>query len=148
MGSEINNNNKKKNNVRTSSRSSNLYLGFLIKMYRHLCQTTISKFNQTVMKRLTMSKKIQVPISLSEIVRYFEKKKKTIVVVGKILNDERCVMVPKISVCALQISSSARERIIKSDGKIFTFDQLATEFPTGKNCFLIRGSRVKRKRKY
>jgi large subunit ribosomal protein L18e len=149
MGIQFEKTKVKLKHKRTSTGSSNLYVDFLVKIYRQLCQTTISKFNEIILKRLIMSRKMQTRISLSQIVCYFrEKKNKTIVVVGKVLNDERLIFLPKISLCALYVSSSARKRIIKAGGKIFTFDQIAMKFPTGRNCVLIRGSKTKKKKGY
>lgn len=94
-----------------------------------------------------MSRKNQAPISLAKIANYTSKNKnKTIIIVGKVLNDERIFLIPKIFICALKISSSARERIFKAGGAVFTFDQLAMKFPTGKNCILIKGLASRKKK--
>jgi large subunit ribosomal protein L18e len=125
---------------RSSTKSSNVYLSFLIKIYRFLSRRTNSKLNQIILHRLLMSRKNQPSISLSRVILMSSKEKtKTIVVVGKILNDERILKVPKISICALRVSSAARKRILNSGGQVFTFDQFAVKFPTGKNSLLLRG---------
>jgi len=94
-----------------------------------------------------MSRKNQPSISLSRIIFFGSKEKnKTIVVVGKVLNDERILMVPRMSLCALRISSSAKERILNSGGKVYTFDQFAVKFPTGRNSLLLRGPKLKKKK--
>mmetsp|Transcript_35091 Transcript_35091/g.68787 ORF Transcript_35091/g.68787 Transcript_35091/m.68787 type:complete len:152 (-) Transcript_35091:1357-1812(-) len=127
---------------RSSAKSSNIYLFFLIKIYKFLSRRTNSKINQTILRRLVMSRKNQPSISLSRIIRFGPKERnKTIVVVGKVLNDERVFFIPKLSLCALRISSSAKERILKSGGNVFTLDQFAVKFPTGKNSLLLRGSK-------
>jgi large subunit ribosomal protein L18e len=89
-----------------------------------------------------MSRKNQSSISLSKVVKYaLKNKNKIIVIVGKVLNDERLSTIPKLNLCSLRISDSARTRILEGGGKIFTFDALAIEFPTGKNLVLLRGKK-------
>lgn len=66
---------------------------------------------------------------------------KTAVVVGKVLDDERLLDVPKMTVCALDFSSAARARIEKTGGECLTFDQLAVRSPTGTDTVLLRGRR-------
>lgn len=54
------------------------------------------------------------------------------VVVGTITDDIRVLEVPKLKVCALRVTESARARILKAGGEILTFDQLVLKAPTGK----------------
>jgi len=49
--------------------------------------------------------------------------------------------VPKINVCALRFTESARARITKAGGFCTTFDQLALNRPNGENVILLRGPR-------
>lgn len=56
---------------------------------------------------------------------------KTIVCVCKVLDDERMLSVPKLTVCCLKIAESARKRILAAGGNVLTFDQLALKAPTG-----------------
>nr|UXY87951.1 60S ribosomal protein L18 [Cryptomonas curvata] len=137
--------NKKKFN-RSSTLSRNLYFGMVIKIYRFLTRRTNSKFNYTILKRLQMSKKNQAVISLSRLIRLALKSvSKVIVIVGKVLNDDRLIEIPKLSICALEVTNSAKKRIIAAGGSIITFDQLASENPKGKNTILIRGPRYQKK---
>ena len=95
-----------------------------------------------------MSRNNQPPISLSKVIKYaLKNKNKIIVIVGKILNDERILSIPKITVCSLRISESVKSRILSAGGTIITFDQLAINFPTGKNLILLRGKTFKKKKK-
>jgi large subunit ribosomal protein L18e len=110
----------------------------LIKIYRFLARKTKSKFNTAVLKRLFTSRSHQSPISISRLAR-FSNEGKILVIVGKILNDERNLFTPKMSICALKFSTSARKRILENGGKIITFDQLAKINPTGKDTLLLRG---------
>ena len=65
--------------VRRAPRSRNLYLLLLVKLYRFLARRTGSKFNQTILKRLFMSKTNRPPLSLSRLVRHMKKKGKSFV---------------------------------------------------------------------
>ena len=64
---------------------------------------------------------------------------KTAVVVGCVTNDVRLYEVPKLTVCALRVTESARARILKAGGEIITFDQLAMRAPRGQNTVLLQG---------
>lgn len=60
-------------------------------------------------------------------------------VVGAVTDDNRLYEVPKLSICALRFTSTARARIEKAGGECLTFDQLALRAPTGSNVILLRG---------
>jgi len=81
------------------------------------------------------------PVSISKITRLNPKSDAVVVVVGCVTDDERIVEVPKLTVCALKFSKSARNRIVNAGGRCLTFDQLALEKPTGTNTVLLRGRR-------
>jgi len=66
------------------------------------------------------------------------------VTTGTITDDERLSVVPKLTVAALRITRSARERILKAGGEILTLDQLALRAPTGANTVILRGKRTTR----
>ena len=68
-----------------------------------------------------------------------DRQSKTAVVVGAVTNDVRLFEVPKLTVCALKFSESARARILKAGGEIITFDQLAMRAPRGQNTVLLQG---------
>ena len=59
---------------------------------------------------------------ISKIANSDEKKSKIIVLVGNVLDDEWMFDLPKLKVCALKFSDSARKRIIKSGGECISFD--------------------------
>jgi len=61
------------------------------------------------------------------------------VVVAKVLDDERLLDCPKLTICALSFSEEARKRITTAGGSCMTFDQLALKCPTGSNTVLLRG---------
>ena len=52
--------------------------------------------------------------------------------------------VPKLSIAALRVTRTARERIEKSGGEVITLDQLALRAPKGSNTILLRGKRNSR----
>ncbi|MFN9908777.1 MAG: hypothetical protein ACK56F_22060, partial [bacterium] len=55
----------------------------------------------------------------------------TIVCVCKVVDDERILVVPKLTVVALKFTEAVRRRIVAAGGKCLTFDQLALQSPTG-----------------
>merc|ERR1719373_541944 len=65
---------------------------------------------------------------------------KVAVVVGTITDDKRIIEdVPKMTVCALRFTETARGRIVKSGGECITFDKLALRSPLGQGTVLLRG---------
>ncbi|KAL4444475.1 hypothetical protein ABPG74_016768 [Tetrahymena malaccensis] len=121
------------------SKSTNVYHKLLIKLYKFLSRRTDSKFNKTVLKRLSTSKLNRFPLSLSRIVRNASDLNKIVVSTSTVTNDERLLEVPKMTVCAFKFTETARKRILAAGGKVLTFDQLALQAPTGTNCHLLRG---------
>ena len=117
-----------------------MYIKLLVKLYRFLARRTDSAFNAVVLKRLFMSKVNRPPIAISRLVRHMKGKEgKTAVIVGTITDDARLLEVPKLSVCALKVTATARARILKAGGEVLTFDELALRAPKGSNCVLLRG---------
>jgi len=86
------------------------------------------------------------PISIRRIAEETKGKRgRTAVVVGSVTDDVRFLHHPKLSVCALRFSESARRKIVAAGGECLTFDQLALRSPTGANTLLLRGRRTARK---
>jgi large subunit ribosomal protein L18e len=86
-------------------------------LYRYLARRTGAKFNKIILKRLFMSNINKPPISIAKIVRVMKKRESddlTAVVVGTVTDDARIWKIPKLSVCALRVTRSARARIIKA----------------------------------
>merc|ERR1719430_2024156 len=67
------------------------------------------------------------------------KEDKVAVVVGAVTGDKRLYEVPKLTVCALRFTETARARIVKAGGECITFDKLALRSPLGKGTVLLRG---------
>jgi len=133
---------RKHSTVRKTSRSTNVYMGLLVKLYKFLARRTSSKFNDVVYRRLCMTKTNRPPVSTSKLVKLLKNKGpgKIAVVVGKVTDDTRMAKLDSpLTVCALGFTETARARIVAAHGKCLTFDQLAVERPTGANCVLIRG---------
>ena len=54
--------------------------------------------------------------------------------VGSVTDDVRFLDVPKLTVCALRFTATARARIVKAGGECLTLDQLALKSPLGEGC--------------
>merc|ERR1719160_2125602 len=67
------------------------------------------------------------------------KEGKVAVVCATITDDKRITEVPKLSVCALRFTETARARIAKAGGECITFDKLALRSPLGQGTVLLRG---------
>eukprot|EP00588_Corethron_pennatum_P012642 CAMPEP_0194266582 /NCGR_PEP_ID=MMETSP0169-20130528/1439_1 /TAXON_ID=218684 /ORGANISM="Corethron pennatum, Strain L29A3" /LENGTH=192 /DNA_ID=CAMNT_0039007301 /DNA_START=824 /DNA_END=1402 /DNA_ORIENTATION=- len=129
---------------RTSSmksvKSQNPYTRLLIKLYSFLARRTDSAFCGVVLKRLHMSKANRPPIGLYRLAKFMQNKEgKTAVIVGKVTDDVRMGVCPKMTVCALLFTAQARARIEAAGGECITFDQLALRSPKGANTVLLRG---------
>merc|ERR1712193_133760 len=123
--------NKKKS--RTAPKSDNVYLKLLVKFYKFL------------LKRLFMSKTNKPSLSLSKLAKFMEGKDgKIAVLIGTITDDVRMFEVPKLRVCALRFTQTARARILKAGGECLTFGQLALVSPTGSGTVLLRGPKLSR----
>lgn len=91
------------------------------------------------------------PLSISKIVAISANKHnaeqqdgKIRAVVGTVTDDNRLLEVPKLSICALKFTATARARILKAGGECLTFDELALKAPTGSNVILLRGPKNSR----
>jgi len=119
-----------------------------VKLYRFLARRTDSPFNKAVLKRLFQSRINRPPVSVSFISRQVkqsnESQDKTVVIVGTVTDDVRMLEVPKLSIAALKVTKTARERIEKAGGEVITLDQLALRTPKGSNTLLLRGKRNSR----
>merc|ERR1719197_344009 len=134
-----------KNSRRTAAKAPNLYVRLLCRLYKFLARRTDAKFNQTVLQRLFMSRINRPPLSLSKAAKFMKGKEgKICVLVGTVTDDVRLFEVPKLRICALRFTKTARARIEKAGGECLTFDQLALLAPTGENTVLLRGPKMSR----
>lgn len=130
---------------RSAPKSKNPYLKLIVKLYEFLVRRTDSQFNKVVLKRLYMSKTNRPPMSVSKIMHFMEgKEDKVAVVVGSVTDDVRVTKLPKLRICALRFTETARARILEAGGECMTFDQLALQSPLGKNTVLLRGRKTAR----
>jgi len=128
---------------RTAPKSENLYLRLLVKLYRFLARRTDAKFNATVLKRLMSSNLNKPQVSIKTIAKYAAIDKnegKTFVICGPVTDDVRVLEVPKLSVCALRFSNTARARITAAGGECLTFDEFALRDPLGERAMMLKGS--------
>lgn len=148
MGIDIEHKNDRKVR-RKAPKSEDPYLRVIVKLYRYLVRrvNTKKRFNKVVLKRLFMSKRNRPPLSIARVVRKFKKPgnaAKIVVCVGTVTDDKRIYDIPKMAICALRFTTSARARIIKAGGECLTFDQLALRAPKGQNTILLQGPRKAR----
>jgi large subunit ribosomal protein L18e len=123
MGIDLGLRSKLKSKNTRHIKTPNLYLRLAHKLYSFLSRRTDSKFNAVVAKRLAMSRVNRPPLSLKHVGKYMKGKEgKTAVVVGSILDDERQLTVPGVTLAALRISDSAKERLEKAGGRFITLD--------------------------
>ena len=81
-----------------------------------MARRTDSKFNKTVLKRLSTSKLNKFPLSLSRIVKNVKDLSRVVVSTATVTNDARLLTVPKMTVCALRFTETARKRILANGG--------------------------------
>merc|ERR1719517_397203 len=139
MGIDIEAGGRVKSKVR-GTKSENPYLRLLVKLWTFLARRTDSKFNKVILKRLNMTRKSKPPLSIQKLAKFMEGKEgKIAVVVGPVSDDKRLYEVPKLTVCALRFTETARARITKAGGECLTFDKLALRAPLGQGTVLLRG---------
>merc|ERR1719468_668584 len=93
-----------------------------------------------------MARKTRAPLSCQKMARHTTGKDgKIAVVVATVTGDKRLYETPKMTVCALKFTESARKQICKAGGECLTFDKLALRSPLGKGVVLLRGPIKRRK---
>merc|ERR1712224_274529 len=101
-----------RNSNKKETRSTNLYLHLLIRLFRFLARRTDSGFSKTVLRRLISSRVNRPPISISKIAQLLKGQDKIAVVVATVTDDARVLDAPKkMTVAALRFTESARARI-------------------------------------
>merc|ERR1711988_148926 len=140
MGIDLKAGGRTKITARKAEKTDNVYTKLLVKLYRFLARRTGSDFNKVILKRLFMSKINRAPLSISRLARYMkDKEDKIAFIVGTVTDDVRIFSLPKLTVCALKFTETARARIVNAGGECLTFDQLALKAPTGAGTVLLRG---------
>ena len=101
---------------RTAPVSENLYVRLLVKLYRFLARRTDSPFNKVVLKRLFASRTNRHPLSVKNMAKFLAREgneTKTAVIIGSVVDDPRMLEVPKMNICALRFTATARARILR-----------------------------------
>ena len=149
MGIDLIAGGRTQNRNKKDTKSTNLYLHVLIRLYRFLDRRTESNFNRVVLRRLTQSRLAKAPMSISRVATHMKgKEDKVAVLVGTVTNDDRFHEVPALKICALRFTETARARITNAGGECITFDELALRAPTGSNTVLLRGPKRREAQKY
>ena len=149
MGIDLIAGGRKPNRNKKDTKSTNLYLHLLIRLYRFLDRRTTSKFNKVILRRLAQSSLTKGPMSISRIAMNLKgKEDKIAVLVGTVTNDSRLFEVPAMKVCALRFTETARARITNVGGTCITFDELALLAPTGTNTVLLRAPRKRESQRH
>ena len=151
MGIDIRGGGRKatKKTGRAAPVSENLYLRLLVKLYRFLARRTDAKGNKVILKRLFTSRTNRPPISIKTIAKQMASAdvstgSPVAAVVGSVTDDVREETVPKMTVCALRFTATARARIVGAGGECITFDELALRAPQCEGVVLLRGSKSHR----
>ena len=140
MGIDLKAGGRAKQRSMREAKTSNVYHRLLIKLFEFLSRRGESKFAPTVLKRLNMSRVNRYPMSLSRVAKNLKAKEDKIAVcVCSVVDDNRMLTVPKMTVCALRFSEVARQRIVSAGGQCLTLDQLVLKAPTGNGTLLMRG---------
>lgn len=120
------------------TKSTNVYIKLLIKLYKFLARRTGAPFNRLVLKRLNQTNVTRAPIGLGRLIKVNQEGKIN-VIIATVTDDERILEVPKLTVACLRVTEAARKRILAAGGTILTLDQLALKAPKGTNCAILRG---------
>ena len=124
--------------ARTDTRSENVYLKLLVKLYRFLSRRTDSKFVKVVLKRLFMSRTNRPPLALNNLAKFMKgKEDKVAVLVGTVTDDPRLLEMPKLTVCALRFTETVRARIVKAPPER-SGPPAATGRPSGRATCTVR----------
>lgn len=142
MGIDLKTGIKKRKVERKEPKSTNPYIRLLHNAFKVVYENTGEDFTKVLTKRLCLSKTNRPVLSVSRLAHLMHKREDKIAVVAStVTNDERLVTIPKLTICALKFSATARSRIEKAGGRCMSFDELLAEKPTGDNCVLLQGRR-------
>ncbi len=91
-----------------------------------------------IVKRLAMSNMNRQPVKISKIIDEVKDSNKIPLIVAKVLDDERLIVIPKMTVIALNWSRSVEKKIKAFGGSIHTLDQFIKVAGTIDNILLIK----------
>ncbi|KAM0687548.1 60S ribosomal protein L18 [Conglomerata obtusa] len=99
--------------------SPNTQLRALSDLFMKIQSNTSHTLIQKISKKLRTTRSNMVPVKLSML-----KADQINVVVAKVLDEDRCVSMPAVTVVALKISKEAQEKVERFGGKVYKLDEL------------------------
>ncbi len=94
---------KKRKSGRKTCVSHNPYMKLLAELFKFLHRRTGTDFSKTIFKRVITSRRNRHPVNTSKLVHLMSKSpEKTAVVVATVVNDEKQISMPKMTVAALR----------------------------------------------
>merc|ERR1711957_1077601 len=119
---------RSKNSKTKVLRSPNTYHRLAVKLYKFLARRTSSKVNALILRRMMNSRIHRAPVSIA---KFAARKSYSTVnkagaepifaLVGTVTDDIRQFDFPKVNVCAMRFTETARARITKAGGFCTTF---------------------------
>ncbi|EPR78747.1 60S ribosomal protein L18 [Spraguea lophii 42_110] len=125
-------------------RTKNVFYQSLFSLYKKVCENTENEIVHKITKRLTMSRTERHPLKLSNIIEQANGKE-IVVFVGKVLDDDKILEIPKITIVALKISKQAKEKLTLNGGEFYTLDKLFYISKDLKDVALVKGDKNNRK---
>ena len=92
-----------------------------------------------IVKRLATSNRNRPPMKVSKIVELVKDNGKVALLVGKVLDDERVMKIPAVTIVALSWSKSVQKKIEACGGSIHTLDQFIKIAGSLENIELVKG---------
>ncbi|KAF7701479.1 60S ribosomal protein L18-B [Cucumispora dikerogammari] len=137
-------------NPTRTPRSENTFLLSLFNFYKKLSENTTNEIIQKITKRLTMSRTNRQPLTITSLLCLAKKETpvledKIIVFVGKLLEDETLLELPKLQIVCLSASKTIRKRIEFFGGEIHTLEKLIKLSGDMENVVLVTSDRTRRK---
>lgn len=133
-------------NARPKFESRNIYRQSLINLYNRITKHSSDLNIKRIASRLRMSNTARHPVKITRLADEHAKNPENIlVVVAKVLDDNTVFVLPKMRICCLDISLSAKVKIEKFGGEVYTVDRLFEESDGLKDITLVKGDMTARK---
>lgn len=131
-------------------KSENTFMLSLFEFYKKVAQNTDNQTIQKIAKRLTMSRKNRQPLKVSALIKLAKEQSenledKLIVFVGKVLDDEGLIELPKLKIVCLKASKTAAEKIKMFGGELHTLEKLIKLSGNLENIILVTSDNKRRK---
>ncbi|KAH0570391.1 Ribosomal protein L18 [Spironucleus salmonicida] len=145
MGIQLQSGDRKRTIKRTTPHTDNHYKNVIQSVYAQAAEKVENKDIALIAKRMCQSQTNQPSVSTSRLASISKNQQgKTLVLVSTVTNDPRVIEIPKMTVCALKFTATAKAHIEKFGGKCITFDDLILENPKMENVFMVQGKRSHR----